>query len=51
MAQEPGGFRKDKRDFWHLYRLNKLPQETREYVPQILAAAILGNNPQKYGLE
>ncbi|HTO96681.1 MAG TPA: transglycosylase SLT domain-containing protein [Myxococcales bacterium] len=51
IAQEPGGFRKDKRDFWHLYRLKKLPQETLEYVPQILAAAILGNNPQKYGLE
>jgi len=51
MAQQPGGFRKDKRDFWHLYRLKKLPEETLEYVPQILAAAILGNNPKKYGLE
>jgi membrane-bound lytic murein transglycosylase D len=51
IAQEPGGFRKDKRDFWHLYRLKKLPEETLEYVPQILAAAIIGNNPKKYGLE
>jgi pSer/pThr/pTyr-binding forkhead associated (FHA) protein len=51
IAQQPGGFRKDKRDFWHLYRLKKLPQETLEYVPQILAAAIIGNNPKKYGLE
>jgi len=51
MAQQPGGFRKDKRDFWHLYRLKKLPEETLEYVPQILAAAIIGNNPKKYGLE
>ena len=51
IAQQPGGFRKDKRDFWHLYRLKKLPEETLEYVPQILAAAILGNNPKKYGLE
>ena len=51
IAQEPGGFRKDKRDFWHLYRLKKLPEETLEYVPQILAAAIVGNNPKKYGLE
>ena len=51
LAQEPGGFRKEKRDFWHLYRLKKLPEETLEYVPQILAAAIISNNPQKYGLE
>ncbi len=51
LAQQPGGFRKDKRDFWHLYRLKKLPEETLEYVPQILAAAIIGNNPKKYGLE
>jgi membrane-bound lytic murein transglycosylase D len=51
VAQEPGGFRKDKRDFWHLYRLKKLPEETMEYVPQILAAAIIGNDPKKYGLE
>jgi membrane-bound lytic murein transglycosylase D len=51
VAQEPGGFRKEKRDFWHLYRLKKLPQETLEYVPQILAAAVISNNPKKYGLE
>jgi soluble lytic murein transglycosylase-like protein len=51
VAQERGGFRKDKRDFWHLYRLKKLPDETLEYVPQILAAAIIGNEPKKYGLE
>jgi soluble lytic murein transglycosylase-like protein len=51
IAQQPGGFRKDKRDFWHLYRLKRLPEETLEYVPQILAAAIIGNNPKKYGLE
>ena len=51
IAQEKDGFRKDKRDFWHLYRLKKLPEETREYVPKILAAAIVGNSPQKYGLE
>lgn len=50
VAQEPGGFRREKRDFWHLYRLKKLPEETREYVPKILAAAILGGNPVRYGL-
>lgn len=50
VALEPGGFRKDKRDFWHLYRLKLLPEETREYVPRVLAAAIISNNAQKYGL-
>lgn len=50
VAREPGGFRKDKRDFWHLYRLKLLPEETREYVPRVLAAAIIANNAQKYGL-
>lgn len=49
LAQDPGGFRKDKRDFWHLYRLKLLPEETREYVPRVLAAAIVSGNPQKYG--
>jgi len=51
VAQEPGGFKKEKRDFWHLYRLKKLPEETREYVPKILAAAIICSNPERYGLE
>src|SRR5258708_39001123 len=51
IAQEPGGFRKEKRDFWHLYRLKKLPEETREYVPKILAAAVVCRDPKKYGLE
>jgi len=50
VAQDPGGFRKDKRDFWHLYRLKLLPEETREYVPRVLAAAIVSANAQKYGL-
>ena len=45
------GFRKEQRDFWHLYRLKKLPEETLEYVPQILAVAIISNDPKKYGLE
>jgi len=51
IAQEPGGFRKEKRDFWHLYRLKKLPEETREYVPKVLAAAIVCNDAEKFGLE
>jgi membrane-bound lytic murein transglycosylase D len=51
VAQEPGGFRKEKRDFWHLYRMKKLPEETREYVPKVLAAAIVSREAKKYGLE
>ena len=51
IAQEPGGFRKEKRDFWHLYRMKKLPEETREYVPRVIAAAIVCSNPKRYGLE
>ncbi len=39
------------RDFWHLYRMKLLPDETMEYVPQILAEAIIGNNPTKFGLQ
>jgi soluble lytic murein transglycosylase-like protein len=48
LAMQPGGYK--KRDFWHLYRLKLLPEETREYVPKVLAAAIVLGNPQKYGL-
>ena len=51
VAQEPGGFRKEKRDFWHLYRLKKLPEETREYVPKVLAAAIVSRDAKKYGID
>ena len=51
VAQEPGGFSRDKRDFWHLYRRKLLSQETSEYVPAVLAAAIVGSHPERYGLE
>jgi soluble lytic murein transglycosylase-like protein/pSer/pThr/pTyr-binding forkhead associated (FHA) protein len=51
IAQEPGGFRKEKRDFWHLYRLKKLPEETREYVPKVLAAAIVNRRAKELGLD
>ena len=40
VSLKPGGFRKDKRNFWNLYQSKLLPQETAEYVPQVLAAAI-----------
>jgi membrane-bound lytic murein transglycosylase D len=38
-------------DFWELYHRNALPQETKNYVPIIIAAAIMAKNPQQYGLE
>jgi membrane-bound lytic murein transglycosylase D len=38
-------------DFWELYRRNVLPQETKNYVPIILAAAIMAKNPKQYGLD
>ena len=38
-------------DFWELYRRNVLPAETRNYVPIIIAVAIMAKNPAQYGLE
>ena len=38
-------------DFWELYRRGVLPGETKNYVPGIIAAAIMAKNPKQYGLE
>ena len=38
-------------DFWELYRRNVLPAETRNYVPIIIAFAIMAKNPAQYGLD
>jgi membrane-bound lytic murein transglycosylase D len=38
-------------DFWELKRRNVLPRETANYVPIILAMAIMTKNPAHYGLE
>ena len=39
-------------DFWELSASTKhLPRETRDYVPMILAAAIIARNPEKYGFD
>jgi membrane-bound lytic murein transglycosylase D len=35
-------------DFWRIR--HRLPRETREYVPLMLAAAMVGKEPEKYGL-
>jgi membrane-bound lytic murein transglycosylase D len=37
-------------DFWELYRLGVLPHETRNYIPIIVATALIAKNPQQYGL-
>lgn len=41
--------RHDTKDFWELRGYNTLPRETREYVPQLIAAAIIAKNPERYG--
>jgi membrane-bound lytic murein transglycosylase D len=38
-------------DFWELYRRNNLPPETKNYVPEILAAIIIANHPTQYGFD
>jgi membrane-bound lytic murein transglycosylase D len=39
-------------DFWKLSASTRfLPKETREYVPMILAAMIVGRNPAEYGFD
>jgi len=38
--------REGTRDFWSL---RTLPRQTRNYVPTVLAAAIIANHPDKYG--
>lgn len=38
-------------DFWKLRKTRYVRRETREYVPAILAAIILANNPKAYGFE
>ena len=35
--------------FWQLYKRGELPAETRNYVPEILAAIIIANHPRQYG--
>jgi membrane-bound lytic murein transglycosylase D len=36
-------------DFWEIYARGLIPQETRNYVPNILATIIIAKNPEKYG--
>ncbi|MGD0229278.1 MAG: transglycosylase SLT domain-containing protein [Syntrophorhabdales bacterium] len=36
-------------DFWELTKYNTLPRETRDYIPRLLAAAIIAKDPEKFG--
>ncbi|HXG93550.1 MAG TPA: transglycosylase SLT domain-containing protein [Blastocatellia bacterium] len=38
-------------DFWQLHRAGFLAQETRNYVPAILAVVSIAKNPKKYGFD
>ncbi len=37
------------KDFWTLVERGAFPQETDNYVPKLLAAAIIGKHPERYG--
>jgi membrane-bound lytic murein transglycosylase D len=36
-------------DFWELAKHRYLKRETKDYVPQMIAAALIAKNPEKYG--
>jgi membrane-bound lytic murein transglycosylase D len=55
-AYNCGSFRLDRAiqkaetaDFWELVEARALPAETRAYVPKLIAAAIIGHDPERYG--
>jgi len=37
------------RDFWYIYRMGYLAEETNEYIPRVIALMIISENPQKHG--
>lgn len=43
--------RSGSRDFWRIHRLGYLAQETRNYVPAILAVVTVAKNAKKYGFD
>ena len=49
MRQVTGKERGKDADFWRIR--SRLPSETREYVPLMVAAALIGKEPEKYGLK
>lgn len=39
------------RDFWYIYRMGYLAEETNEYIPRVIAFMIISEHPQEYGFE
>jgi len=37
------------RDFWYIYRMGYLAEETNEYIPRVIALLIISEHPQQYG--
>ena len=37
------------RDFWYIYRMGYLPEETNEYIPRVIALMIISENAKQYG--
>ncbi|TMH53129.1 MAG: lytic transglycosylase domain-containing protein [Betaproteobacteria bacterium] len=51
VAQTQGGLRNAAHDFWHLWRMKLLSDETRSYVPRVIAAAVIGGHLDAYGFD
>ena len=41
VAREMGSWRSGQRSYWHLYRMRRLPPEAMDYIPRIVASALL----------
>ncbi len=39
------------RDFWYIYRMGCLAEETNEYIPRVLALMIIDTNPAMFGIQ
>jgi hypothetical protein len=37
------------RDFWYIYRMGYLAEETNEYIPRVMALLIISEHPEQYG--
>ncbi len=37
------------RDFWYIYRMGYLAEETNEYIPRVIAFIIISEHPEEYG--
>jgi len=49
MRAETGAVKGEESDFWRIR--DRLPRDTREYVPLMFAMAMIGKQPAKYGLD